>query len=76
MRKLFLIFIGLIVVIVSAIYWKNITLQNDIGKAQKEFDTYIPPKIRNWGQVQKVSITPLIDWHTELPELKTEAGVS
>lgn len=47
-----------------------------IANANSAFEKYIPSKIVNWGSIEHVSIIPLIDWHAESPNLKTEAGVS
>ncbi|MBK7230875.1 MAG: MBL fold metallo-hydrolase [Saprospiraceae bacterium] len=76
MKYLLRILIALIIFISILIYWKNQKLQKDIAKAHQEFLNYKPSKIIEWGTVEKLSITPLIDWHTDQTDLKTEAGVS
>ncbi|MCC6815931.1 MAG: MBL fold metallo-hydrolase [Saprospiraceae bacterium] len=79
MKKIKKVLIALAVLLVIAgglIYMKNYKLQNGIAKADTEFNNYIPPKISNWGTVDSVLIIPLIDWHAENSNFKTEAGVS
>ncbi len=76
MKKLTLILLTALLVISGLVYFKNRSLQKGIAKANKEFENYVPPKIVNWGTVEHVSITPLIDWHAASGDFKTEAGVS
>ncbi|MES2795261.1 MAG: MBL fold metallo-hydrolase [Bacteroidota bacterium] len=76
MKKLIIALFVLLILISVIAYWKNATLQKGIAKANTEFANYNPPKISDWGNVERVSITPLIDFHAESPDLKTEAGVS
>ncbi|MBK8506082.1 MAG: MBL fold metallo-hydrolase [Saprospiraceae bacterium] len=76
MKKILLTVFVLLVVFSGLVYWKNHTLQMGIAKANSEFINYIPPKISDWGAVETVSLTPLIDWHAETTDFKTEAGVS
>ena len=76
MKKIILFFVFVTILISGLLFWKNNTLQKGIAKANAEFENYIPPKIANWGAVESVSIIPLIDWHAEMPDYKTEAGVS
>lgn len=70
------ILLALIAIIGILVFIKNNQLQKGIAKADSEFEHYIPPQISDWGTVDKVTITPLIDWHSNSPDLKTEAGVS
>ncbi len=76
MKKLLLVLVSLLVIVSGLVYWKNYNLQKAIKKADAAFANYVPPKISDWGSTERVSIIPLIDWHSETPDLKTEAGVS
>jgi 7,8-dihydropterin-6-yl-methyl-4-(beta-D-ribofuranosyl)aminobenzene 5'-phosphate synthase len=75
MKKWILILLSAFLVFSGFVYFKNRSLQRGIAKANKEFESYIPSKIANWGTTEHVSILPLIDWHAESLDLKTEAGV-
>lgn len=44
--------------------------------ADRQWVTYIPEKISNFGSVKRLSIMPLIDWYASKEELKKEPGVS
>jgi len=76
MKKLLRILIAFIVIISILIYWKNHKLQKNIAIVNQEFIDYDPPKISEWGSIENITITPLIDWHSETNKFKTEAGVS
>lgn len=79
MKRIKKALIALLVLLAIAggfVYHKNNKLQKGIEKANTEFNNYIPPKISDWGTVDSVSIIPLIDWHAETSDFKTEAGVS
>ncbi|MBK9247920.1 MAG: MBL fold metallo-hydrolase [Ignavibacteria bacterium] len=76
MKKLLLIIAIIVLLLGCFVFWKNYTLQKGIAKANFEFEKYSPPKISTLGSVNNVSITPLIDWHAESSDFKTEAGVS
>ncbi|HOZ84696.1 MAG TPA: MBL fold metallo-hydrolase [Niabella sp.] len=76
MKKLIITIFLLLIGISGLLFFKNYNLQKGIAKANVEFENYIPAKILNWGTVESVSITPLIDWHAVSDSFKTEAGVS
>lgn len=76
MKKLFLAILTLLLAVGGLVWWKNYTLQKGIAVAHTAFTSYIPPKISDWGTVERVTLTPLIDWHAESADFKTEAGVS
>jgi len=76
MKKLLITIVAFVLFISLTIFWKNLRLQKDILKANAEFEQYVPSKIPDLGYVNKVSITPLIDWHAETSNYRTEAGVS
>ncbi|QQS29471.1 MAG: MBL fold metallo-hydrolase [Sphingobacteriales bacterium] len=76
MKKILLAALFLLLIVSGLIYRKNYILQKEIAKANAEFNNYTPPKISDWGTVDSVFFTPLIDWHAESADLKTEAGVS
>lgn len=73
MKKLLLVLVSLLVIVSGLVYWKNYNLQKAIKKADAAFANDVPPTF--WGD-ERVSIIPLIIWHSETPDLKTEAGVS
>src|SRR5687768_5957380 len=76
MKKVLLILFILLIIIAGFILLKHSRLQKGIAKANEEFENYVPPKITDWGTVDQVSITPLIDWHAASSAFKTESGVS
>ncbi|MFH5832069.1 MBL fold metallo-hydrolase [Halalkalibaculum sp. DA3122] len=47
-----------------------------VAQANEEYREYQPPQIRNFGSTNRLSILPLVNWHTSNPDLKTEMGVS
>jgi 7,8-dihydropterin-6-yl-methyl-4-(beta-D-ribofuranosyl)aminobenzene 5'-phosphate synthase len=76
MKKIFLSVFIFLMVISGLIYWKNYRLQQEIARVDSEFATYIPPRISDWGAIEDVSVTPLVDWHAETTDFRTEPGVS
>jgi metal-dependent hydrolase (beta-lactamase superfamily II) len=47
-----------------------------VAEANKEYREYQAPKIHDFNNTSRLSILPLVNWHTADPDLKTEMGVS
>jgi metal-dependent hydrolase (beta-lactamase superfamily II) len=76
MRRVITLCLVLIVGIVGLLSWGQIRTSRGIERAERAWQEYEPPAIRDFGSTESLSILPLIDWHTTQPGLQTEAGVS
>lgn len=66
---LMILIIGLISV---SFYFHN----KGVAQSNEEYREYQPPQIQNFGSTNRLSILPLVNWHTSDPNLKSEMGVS
>jgi 7,8-dihydropterin-6-yl-methyl-4-(beta-D-ribofuranosyl)aminobenzene 5'-phosphate synthase len=75
--KILGILFGVVVLAVTALLIV-LSFQVQKGKelAEQEYKHSTYPKLAFNGSIKKLSILPLIDYYTDSPQLKTEAGVS
>ncbi len=45
-------------------------------RAQEAFDSYLPPRMGDFGETRSLTITPLVDYHTARDDLIGEVGLS
>jgi metal-dependent hydrolase (beta-lactamase superfamily II) len=62
-----------LVVLVAAV---ELRTRRGADEAEAEFAAYEPAPLGDFGATQRLTILPLIDWHTSRPELRGEMGVS
>ena len=76
MRVLLRIALILVVGVAGALTFAQLRLSRGIEAAERAWQEYEAPTIRDFGSTGSLSILPLVDWHKSRPELQTEAGVA
>jgi metal-dependent hydrolase (beta-lactamase superfamily II) len=64
------------VVIVGTIAFLQIRLQHGIEETERLWKASPSTRLANFGSTGSLSILPLVDWHSDRPDLRGEAGVS
>ena len=76
MRVLLGIALILVVGVAGVLAFAQLRLSRGIEEAERVWQEYEAPAIRDFGSTGSLSILPLVDWHKSRPELQTEAGVA
>jgi len=68
--------VALVVLIAAGLAFIEIRQRQGIEAAAKAFAEHRPPPLGDFGSTRKLTITPLVDWHTASPGLRGELGLS
>jgi metal-dependent hydrolase (beta-lactamase superfamily II) len=60
----------------AALALAQIRLSRGIKRAERAWQAYEAPTLRDFGSTTSLSILPLVDWHKSRPDLQTEPGVA
>ncbi|MDX1642552.1 MAG: hypothetical protein R3220_12690 [Balneolaceae bacterium] len=63
------VIISVILAVLSSI--KLYQHRQGVAEAGSEYRNYDPPSITDFGSTSELSVLPLINWHTDAPNLKT-----
>jgi 7,8-dihydropterin-6-yl-methyl-4-(beta-D-ribofuranosyl)aminobenzene 5'-phosphate synthase len=68
--------IVLLLIVVALAVYAAISFKRGAAEIDKEWSSYKPPQIHDFGSTKTLSVLPLVNWHTKDSSLKGEAGVS
>lgn len=75
--KIALTCVGILMILIIGLISVSFYFHNKgVAQANEKYRKYQPPQIRNFGSTNRLSILPLVNWHSSNPDLKTEMGVS
>lgn len=66
--------LALVLLIVAA----GFIVRHELGvrAAEREWTEFVPDKVKNLGVVSSLSILPLVNWHADRDDVRTEMGVA
>lgn len=67
---------GMLVLAIAFVVMKFAAHSRGTAKAERTYHAYQPAKLPQFGSTTKLSILPLVNWHTASPNLQSEMGVS
>lgn len=65
-----------LLLVVAGIVFLEIRTRSGARAAEAQFANHTPERIGDFNTTRRLSILPLIDWHTSRPDLRGELGVS
>ncbi len=66
----------LLLLLLAGLGFLELRTRRGARAAQSQFADQVPERIGDFDTTRKLSILPLIDWHTSRPDLRGEMGVS
>ncbi len=63
----------LLLSVVALVYTRH---ELGVRAADREWAEFVPSKVKDFGAATSLSILPLVNWHTDSAELRTEMGVA